>query len=120
MYIIKQINRFIRTNMTKVILLTVVMVTLIFLAQFPYFNSLIGYPYAWNSLLILFIFSVAIFRLDETFSFGAAFIFLIISAILFLLRKDTFAQTIGNIVYYLLWFGSIQTAVHIWRGKKYV
>lgn len=116
----KLINGFIRTNMIKILFLTIIMVMLIFIAQFPYFNSLIGYPYAWNSLVILYLFSVFIFRLEATFSFRIAFIFLIISGFFLLIQKNSFAQTIGNIVYYILWFGSIQTAIQLWRDQKHV
>jgi vacuolar-type H+-ATPase subunit I/STV1 len=116
--ILASIEKYITGNSTKIIIFVSAIVVLNFLEKFPYLNTFLAFPYAWNSLLILFVFGVVLFRLDEAFSLSSSLVFLALSAVLSVFGKDTVAQAVGNIAFYLLCLGSIQTVIRLWRDKK--
>ena len=116
--ILASIEKYVTGNSTKIIIFVSVIVVLNFLEKFPYINTFLAFPYAWNSLLILFVFGVVLFRLDEVFSFKASLVFLLTSAGLSIFGKDTVAQAVGNIAFYLLCLGCIQTVIRLWRIKN--
>ncbi len=94
------------------------MVVINFLDKFPYFNTFLSFPYPWNSLLLLFFLIVALFKPNETFSFGIALLCLVITAVFSIFGKDSLSQAVGNLVYCLLWFGFLQIITSKWRLKK--
>lgn len=112
------IQYFISGNLNKVIILLIAAVTINFLKDFPYINTFLAFPYPWNSFLLLFLLTVVLFRLNETFTFRLALLLLGIAAVLSLFGKHIIAQTIGTIVYSLLWFGFIQMVFHLWTTKR--
>lgn len=111
-------EKYVMEHSTKIIIFVSAIVLLNFLEKFPYFNTFLAFPYAWNTLLILFVFGVVLFQLDEAFSLSLALVFLLICMILSIFGKDTVAEAVGDIAFYLLCLGSIQTGIHSWRDKN--
>ena len=113
------IQKFIVNNLTNITILLISMVVLSFLEKFPYFNTFLSFPYPWNSLLLLFLLTVALFKLNETFSFGVALLFLSIACAFSIFGKDSIAEKLGTMVYFLIWFAVVQMIVGRWRlGNK--
>ncbi len=113
-----KIQKFIVDNFTNIMILLIAMVVLNFLEKFPYFNTFLSFPYPWNSFLLLFLLTVVLFKLNETFSFGTALVCLTIASAFSIFGRDSLAQAVGTIVYVLLWFGLLQMAVRMWRTRN--
>ncbi len=115
--ILTRFQRFVSQNSSKFIIITLIVVLLNFLDKFPYLNTLLIYPFTLNLLIFLFLLLVIIFKLRESFSFFTALVFIFFSACLSVFRKDSAAQSVGNISYYLLWFGLVQMIFHYCMNK---
>ena len=117
--IYRDIQAFISGNLIKIFILLSAMVFLGFFEKFPYLNTFLSFPYPWNSFLLLFILSVILFKLNEVHSFSIALFLIGVAVILCIFGKETVAQSVGVIVYYLLWFGLIQMIVGCWHETKH-
>lgn len=118
MMIMNKLYVYMNKNFNQIIVLVVATVFLGFLEKFPYLNTFLSSPYPWNSFLLLFLLTIILFRLTEVFTFGIAFTFLCIAMVLSVFGKDMVAQSVGKIVYYLLWFGFLQMVIRLWRDSR--
>jgi hypothetical protein len=117
--LLQSIERFVSRNSAKILICIVVMVGLSFLEKFPYLNTFLSFPYPWNSLLILSIVIVVVFKLREEFFFGLAFALSLIAALLAIFGKDTIAQAIGNTIYCLVGAGLVLIIFQsLWNNRK--
>lgn len=108
---LKIILRFISHNQSKFVMLLLTVAVLDYVAKFPYFSVFLLFPYPWNSIIILWVVTAVLFRLDERFSFGTALVLLCAILMLSLFGKGNLVETLGNGVYGLLLLGFIQSVV---------
>lgn len=113
-----KISNFVTKNIAKIIVLLSATIFLEFMEKFPYMNILLSFPYRWNSFLLISLLAILLFKLNERHTFKVALFLLGISVVLSVFGKETVAQSVGKIVYYLLWFGSIQMIIAFVRLKK--
>ena len=113
-----RIQKFVSFNSSKFIIFTLAVVVLNFFDNFPYLNTLLTYPFTLNVLIFLFLLLVILFKLNESFSFSISLVLIFISACLSVFRKDSAAQSVGTISYYLLWFGLVQMVFRNYMNKN--
>lgn len=77
-----------------------------FLSKLPYFNIFLS-PLV--SLIFIWIMAVILLRLSADVSFLVSLVLLFITPVISIFRNDSMAEQVGNIVYFLLLIGFIQT-----------
>lgn len=88
------------------LLIFVIIVLINFLSKLPYFNIFLS---PWVSLIFIWVLAVIILRLRAGASFFASLVLMLIAPVFFILKNDLVAEQLGNIVYFLLLIGFIQT-----------
>ncbi len=105
-------------NRNNVILLLAVVVFLDFLSQFPYFNTILSFPYRWNTLVVVWIASVLLFSLKQDSTFFIAALIYAAIPIFVITKKTSIAEVMGNIVFFFVIFGLAQSYLCAPRRKR--
>ena len=97
---------YIFTHGSSLLFIFVTGLLLYFLSGLPYFNILFS---SGVSLMIIWIIAVIFLKLSANVSFLISLILIIIALAISIFRNDAMAEQIGNMVYFLLLTGFLQT-----------